>query len=360
MLTTFDRYVVRNVLSSFLLMMMVGFGLIILLDLLVNLDEFTDEGRVPVPVALQIVFDYYAFKLPLYFYQLAPAMLAFSAAFVLANVFRNNELTPLLAAGVPLWRMVVPISVCAAIVFPVMAVNREAIMPAWAAKVARKPHEATGAQLQRLRCVIDDRGATLSAEKLDVNGGRLVAPYLIEPVGADGSIALVQADAAEWNPNDRVWVLERGSRRVVSSGDQQQREVEPVDHMNFPLAPDELQLRQSAEWADLLSTRELRKLAANRNLASHESIMQFLILRFTEPVTNLVLLALAIPAFLSRERGNVITAAGKGLLWSGAFFAVTYVSRQLVDDVDTARIAAGLPIIIFGPLALLQFMNLRT
>lgn len=359
-LTVYERYLARNLIGSFIILLLVGFGMVVLLDLLFNLDNFTDDGRVPLPVALPAVIDYYLYKLPLYFYQLAPAVLAISAAFTLSNVLRNNELTPLLAAGVPLWRLIVPLSICAGLILPLLVGNRELLLPSVAAKVARKPNDATGVNAQRLRCIRDERGTTLSAEKLDAHKGRLVQPYWIEPATDDGSVGLVHADSAEWDPARREWRLERGERRIVSGDAQKQREVEFPNVLAFPLNPDEIVLRQATEWSDLLSTRQLKRLAANRSLPSHDSIVQSLILRFTEPLSYLVLLALAVPAFLTRERGNVIAAAGRALLWSGAFFAVSYVSRELVSDVKSAQLAAGLPLIVFGPLALLQLMNLKT
>lgn len=334
--------------------------MVILLDLLFNIDNFTDDGRLPLTTAIPAVIDYYLYKLPLYFFQLAPAMLALAAAFTLSQVLRNNELVPLLAAGVPLWRLIVPLSVCAAFVLPVLIANRELLLPSVAPKVARKPSDTTGLNAQRLRCIRDERGTTLTAERIEVQQGRLVQPYWIEPEDETGAVGIVHADLATWDAARREWRLERGERRVIRGDAQGHRELELCNVMAFPLPPDEILLRQSTEWSDLLSTPQLNRLAANRSLPNRDAIVQSLILRFTEPLSYLILLSLAVPAFMTRERGNVIAAAGRSLLWSGAFFAVSYVAREMVTDVKSAQLAAGLPLILFGPLALLQFINVKT
>lgn len=360
MLTTFDRYLVRSFLTSFAILLVVGFGLVILLDLLFNLDEFTDDGRIPLRTSLPMVVDYYLYRLPLYFFQLAPPVMTMAGAFTLGSVLRNNELTPLLAAGIPLWRLTVPLCVCAAIVVPMCVFNREVTLPFVAPKVARKHNDAVGSRVQRARCIRDERGATLSAQQLEVQPGRLTNPYLIEPAGADGAVGLVQADVARWDAPQQIWRLERGTRTLVGGMGREQLAAQPIDILPFRLSPEQLQLRQSAEWSDLLSTRQLKRLASQRALPNHSTVVQALVLRFTEPVGYVLLLALAIPAFLMRERRNVFAAAGTALLWSGAFFAVSQISREFVTDVKSAQLAAGLPIIVFGPLALLQLMNLKT
>ena len=360
MFLTIDRYVIRTFLGGFLILAGVGMGMYVLLDLLFNLDEFSGNGELPFTATVAAILDYYIYNLPLYFSQIAAPVMAISAAFTLGLIMRNNEMTALVAAGMPLQRLAIPIAWGVAFLLPVIMFNREYIIPSIAAKVARQRDDASGTHLRSVRCVRAVDGAVLTAPRLDVLAGRMEGVYFLLPPAADlHSQDLIQADAAQWDAQDRLWRLERGTKTRIAAGGDGGVDIQPIGVLPFTLAPEELLLRQSAEWSDLLSTPQLKRLA-RPGLPNYQAMVQSLILRITEPLSHLVLLALAIPAFLSRERHNVITAGSRALVWTAAFFAFTFVMRELVSDVQGAKLAAGLPIIVFGPLAFMQLLNVKT
>lgn len=364
MLLTIDRYIIKVFFNGFIILTAVGIGMYVLGDLLFNGDEFTGDGEIPTLQVLTSIIDYYFFNLPLYFSQLAPPMMAISASFTLGLLMRNNETTALVASGMPLQRLVIPIALCAAILLPTIVFNREIIIPRIAGKVARQRNDATGVRTQAARCIRDESGAVLTARKLDAKDGRIEGVYVIEPAAADGSISVVQADEANWDDGLAEWLLTRGVRKTFtapSNGGNSRIETAPVELLPMKLSPSEMTLRKSSEWSDLLSTRQLRRLARGRAVPNRSTIKQTLFLRFSEPLNHLILLALAVPAFLSRERKNVITAGGTAVLWTGLFYACSFVARELIGgDIQSAQIAAGLPIVIFGPLALVLLLNVKT
>lgn len=363
MFTTIDRYIMRSFFGGFFVLLGVGIGMYILLDLLFNLDEFTRDGTLPIETSLRAIFDYYRYNLPIYIGQIAAPAMAISAGFTLGMMMRNNELTPLVAAGVPLQRLAIPLALCAIVLLPLIVANREIIIPMVASKVVRDRPDTVAGNTQPARCVRDERGAVLTARELDVAAGRAAAVYFIEPAAEDGSVGVIQADAAIWDDRAEIWELERGARIQIGGGGEGARTAVVADatsRLPFRLSPEELLLRQSSEWSDLLSTQQLKELAKSRDLPNHSSILQSLILRFTEPLSHLILLALALPFFLTREKKNVIACAGQALLCTGLFFAFNFVSRELVTDIKSAQLAAGIPIIVFGPIALLLLLNAKT
>ncbi|MDX2198799.1 MAG: LptF/LptG family permease [Phycisphaerae bacterium] len=361
MFTTIDRYIMRSFFGGFFILLGVGIGMYVLLDLLFNLDEFTKDGEVPLLEALRAIIDYYGYNVPLYFSQLAAPLMAISAGYALGAMLRNNEQTPLVAAGMPLQRLLVPIGYCALLLVPVIFINREFVIPQIAPKLAREHDDTTAGHARAARCIRDARGNILTARQLDVAAGTLRGIAFVSAKTESGVVHLVQADAGVWDAEAKVWRLDRGSQlRVGGSGAADSLSATPIDTLPFSLPPEELLLRQSAEWSDLLSTRELGELVKNQQLPNRGTILQSLILRFTEPVSQLILLALAVPFFLTRERQNVINAAGWSLIASGLFFATSYIARELVSDPQSALLAAGIPIIVFGPVAVLLLLNVKT
>ncbi|MGE3181500.1 MAG: LptF/LptG family permease [Phycisphaerae bacterium] len=364
MLLTIDRYIIRVFFGGFVILVAVGMGMYVLGDLLFNGDEFTGDGEIPTSEVLISILDYYFFNLPLYFSQLAPPMMAVSAAFTLGLLMRNNETTALVASGMPLQRLVIPIAICAAILLPLIVANREIIIPRIAGKVARQRNDATGVRTQAARCIRDEKGAVLTARKLDPKSGVLEGLYLIEPATPEGNISVVQADQANWDAAANEWILTRGVRQTFTAPAENSLTsvaTAPVAVLSMKLSPGEMTLRKSSEWSDLLSTRQLRRLAKGKAVPNRNTIMQSLFLRFSEPINHLILLALAVPAFLSRERKNVITSGGTAVMWTGLFYVLSFVARELIGgDVQSAQLAAGLPIIIFAPLAFLLLLNVKT
>ena len=360
-----DRYVARAFVSGFVILMLVGVGLYVLTDVLLNTDEFTEDTSVPFLEVLRLMGDYYACNLPLYYSQLGGPLMAIAAAFTVGMMLRNNELTPLVAAGMPLQRLAVPIIACSVLLVGVWMANRELLLPRLAHKVARKHDDIVGQRTRDVRCARDSNNAILIAASFDPRQGRLERLFIIEPDDQRRPGNLVQADAATYDEQRGVWKLERGFRIHMYEPSSGQGlgppiEREYLDEYAFTLTPDELVLRRDSQWADLLSLKQLNALLQSRNLANRPTIDMSRHIRLTQPLLQWILLLLALPFFLVREPTNVLAAGGKALLVAGAFFMVAFVAQSVVKEEAYAALIAWIPILLFGPLAVLLLANVRT
>src|SRR4051794_10751799 len=113
-----DRYVLAAFLKNYLISFMVLVGLYILLDLVFNFDELIEVqtrggastgGGASFLAVLYVIFDYYFYQIFLIFAQLSGVIPVVAAAFTLVRLARFNELTAMLAAGIPLLRVAAPI-----------------------------------------------------------------------------------------------------------------------------------------------------------------------------------------------------------------------------------------------------------
>ncbi len=356
-----DRYVARTFLSGFVILMLVGIGLYVLTDLLVNIDEFTEDESLPFWEVLALMGDYYLCNLPLYYSQLGGPLMAIAAAFTLGVMLRNNELTVLVAAGMPLQRLAVPIVACSVLLVGVWMANRELLLPELAHKIARKHDDIIGQRIRGVHCARDNDNAILTANSFFPREGRLENLLIIEP----DAQALIEADAAVYNEQRGVWELERGVRRTMyapSDGEGLGPAIQPeyIDEYDFSLTPDDLILRRDSQWADLLSLHQLNALLQSRNLVNRPMIDMSRHIRLTQPLLQWILLLLALPFFLVREPTNVMAAGGKALLLTGAFFVVAFIAQSVVKEEAFAALVAWIPILLFGPLAVLQLANVRT
>ena len=68
-MSTIDRYLARTFVGSYALLLLVGIGLYVFSDVLVNLDEFTKDRTLSAGAVLLKMLDYYGYNVPLYYQQ---------------------------------------------------------------------------------------------------------------------------------------------------------------------------------------------------------------------------------------------------------------------------------------------------
>lgn len=358
-MNTISRYVARNFLSSYLILMAVGIGLWCVTSLLANIDEFIGDGTLSLGQMLWSIADYYLYNLPLYFSQLSDAIMTIAAAFTLGYMLRQNEMTALAAAGYPLRRVATPILLLSLLIVGLGAADREWLIPRLATKIARTFQDLRGERTEGIHCARDARNAELTAARFEPKTGSLYRVFIVERDASGRAGDLIEADAAHYDEPRKVWRLERGRRRPMDAGGGPTRPV-LIDEYPFQLTPEELALRRNSQWADLMSVQQMLRLLQSPNLASRPALVMSLHTRATQPLTQMILLLLAIPFFLSRQPESVLAVGGRALLVAGTFYAVVFVLQTIAQDETTAAAVAWAPIILFAPLALLLFANLRT
>ncbi|MFP4140807.1 MAG: LptF/LptG family permease [Planctomycetota bacterium] len=133
---TLDRYVIRSFLLAALLWFLILMSMRIVVDLLVNMDEFA-EGSRPIGEVISHIVTYYSYHSLVYFVELGGLILVAAAAFTLARMNHTNELTAILASGVSLYRVVLPMIVSAVVLSGLIVVDRELLIPRLASQLAQ-------------------------------------------------------------------------------------------------------------------------------------------------------------------------------------------------------------------------------
>jgi lipopolysaccharide export LptBFGC system permease protein LptF len=359
-MTIIDRYIAKNFLGGYFILLVAGIGLLITFDALANFDEFIEDKSASFLDVLATMADFYGYNLPMYASQLGAPLMGVAAAFTLGNMLRNNEMTALIAAGMPLQRLAAPILICTILVIALWAINKEFVIPEFAPKIARSHDDISGKRTEGVNFVRDPEQALLTAQRLDPRSGRLERLQIIVPNENGQYDRLIDADAATYDPQADTWRLERGRfvERAAAEFDEPFR-WQPVDEYAYGLTPEQLVLFQKSEWTELLSIRQMNALIATGRLPNLPVIVVSRHVRLTEPLIFFVLVMLTVPFFLNREPGNVLTGGAKAMAVSGAFLAVAFVAHNIISE-QGAVIRAWAPILCFGPLAVLQLANVRT
>jgi lipopolysaccharide export LptBFGC system permease protein LptF len=107
---------------------------------------------------------------------------------------------------------------------------------------------------------------------------------------------------------------------------------------------------------DYLSSGQLTELLRIPGMVDPVAVRLAKYVRFAEPLNNLILLLLVLPFILSRQR-NLKASAALAVLFGMSFFAFIYIARYIgLGDF----LGAFLPVLLFGPTAVLMLDSIKT
>lgn len=368
MLGVLDRYILRSLILNYGITLAVMISLYFVLDMFVNMDEFTEQGYPPLEVLANMA-DYYWPNLFMYFTQLSGVITLFACMSTIARLRTSNEVTAVLASGVSLYRLAAPIILFGLSTTTLHVACSELILPRVAHKLSRDHDDADGKNAYEVLFLPDRNGALLSASRFHPIEHDM-QNLLVMTRDEDGTvIQTLEADHAQWEPpNDRMpvgrWKLTRSrlTTRVFHDhaglGPREDKQVSFPAYYESNLGPREIQLRQAQGWVQFLSLRQLRDMLADET-ADVAAIVQTRHKRIAAPIVSVVLLLLGLPFFLDRSPANVLGDAGKCMIACGLCYVVTFVSQSIRQDAGSA-LPNWIPIFIFATVATVLIDRIKT
>ena len=143
MLKYIDRLLVVAYFKAYAVCLISLLSLYIVVDLFTNLDEFTHQHLGLLPT-MQYIGSYYGHQTAIIFDRLCEPIVLLAGMFTIAWMQRNNELLPLLSAGVSTRRVVVPVLVSACFMLGLAIINQEFIIPRIAHRLALPKDDPNG------------------------------------------------------------------------------------------------------------------------------------------------------------------------------------------------------------------------
>ncbi|GIK51081.1 MAG: hypothetical protein BroJett014_00540 [Planctomycetota bacterium] len=200
-MTRYDRYFLGVMAQSVLLVSALIATIFVVVDVLLNLDEFQRFENVARDVAL-----YYAFNLPPILYLLFPLIVVGSGLFALARIIRSRELLVLQASGVGPRRALAALFAGALVLALAGLALRELALPPLNAAQRESPVGAYEFRKGKRLTVRDDQGHAWFVRRYDLNAGLLQGVRILS---ADGR-TLVVAEEMTWSSGRGEWFAPRG------------------------------------------------------------------------------------------------------------------------------------------------------
>lgn len=362
-----DRLLTFSYVKSYVICLVSLLGLYIVVDLFNNIDDFTQVKGGLVPT-MHHVWDYYSTNTTLIFDRLSEAIVLLAAMFTIAWMQRNNELLPLLSAGVSTRRVVRPVLIAAFLMMFVNVANQELLLP-YAGSVQRgDPNYQKELQVE---------GAFDSNEVFLTGNKAVKATYTVEymtvvipPEIAPGMIITLTAEKATYVPDENRprtggWLLENVVPAELPVTTWSRTDVlQPMDPGKYFLYTTNLDFERLTEnrgWFRQDSTWELLHMLNTSDSNKLASIAVMFHTRLTRPLLGMILVVMGLSVILRDQNRNIFISAGFCLGICALFFLVGMLAKYLGDnEFLSPALAAWLPVLIFGPMAFVLFDAIHT
>jgi lipopolysaccharide export system permease protein len=361
-----DKYIAKNFLIGYAISFFVLIGLRIIVDLFVNIDEFTEHSGLGTVDIIKNIFIYYGLNSTLYFRDFAGFITVIAAVFSLGKMVRNNEFVAMMASGVSLKRVITPIIILALLLTVLLVMDQELIIPSQADKLVRSEDDLPGQESYDVWFIADSNGSLICSRRFDVATSTLQSPTILirkrsENLNIWQLDGKISADKAVYNPQTKKWDLVNGlfTRKEAAS------QARKIESFSTDITPKDIPVRRKSEYKTLLSSSQLAQLAAQktkiRDLAQLYSQRHF---RITEPVINLLMLMVCLPILICRDPKQMKSAVMISFIMAGACSMITFACKMLATEMVFDRVMPELwpwvPVFIFLPIAFIELDSMKT
>lgn len=372
MLTTFDRYLLNRYLYAVFGMFVAAWGLYVVVDGFTNIDiRGATEKSGPFKFLIQLA-SYYLYQSTMLFDLTGPTIAVLSVMITLALMLRQGEVHPVLAAGIPTYRLMWPFLIGVMLVNGLLIANQELLIPQIADRL-QGPRGETSKVARSVEPQYDPRWIFISGRELIPSERKIGNAEFRLPETLSASKHTLRAETAinyrASGNRPAGWLLKNVQPHPddLSLTDEGRRILIPRPNGNdlfliCDLTAEQLFKQNTAH--KYLSTVELiRRIQRPANTASvsiRGQIMQ-VHARFTRPVLMLLGMFLAFPLTVRREKDSLIANISLCMGTLGLVFGMWQGGQFLGQSaVMPAELAAWAPLILGGSLSAWLTGILRT
>lgn len=362
-----DRLVFGTFVKAWVVCFVSMVALYVVIDAFNKLDDFLQAAKALKQPVATVAGKYYAHQLLLIFDRLCGIMLLLAAIFTLSWMQRNNELMPLLAAGIPMRRVLVPVLAGTLLFLSVSVINRECVIPQIAEQLQNPAADPQGEASRMVKGTYEPNGILIEG-RAAFPKDRLVVEFAVTaPEKLAGTLCYIKAKEARYIPPGPEspsggWLLTETTPKELPPW--KEPVLTMIDPGKFFLKTEQVDfalLTRGKNWyqfADTLTLyHELQRFGAG-HLAPLAVQWH---LRLITPLLTLLMVAMGVAMILRDHNRNMFINVGMCLGFAAAFYVLCYVARYLGEqEYLTPALAAWLPVLAFGPVGLAALDGIKT
>ncbi len=363
-----DRLLLRSFLKSYAICLVSLLTLYVVVDLFTNLDDYTDNHH-GLRDVLEHIAIYYGYQVTKIFNSLSEVIVLLAATFTVALVQRNNELLPLLSAGVPTRRVVTPIIAGACLMIALSAANQELLIARFGMNLLHDRDDPKGEKKIIVQGAFEPNGIHIDGSVATPKGMLVEKFHVNIPENIAGSSVELQAAEArylpkvEGQPRSGGWLL-TGTTPETLVANFRHADLEMIDPGKYFLKTHEVDfdtVTRTRTWFVYASTIQLWQELSKPESTRLASMAVLFHTRLTRPLLGVILVIMGLSVILRDQNRNVFISAGLCLLLCGLFFAAQFACKSLGDsEYVSPAFAAWLPVLFFGPFCFAMFDAIHT
>jgi lipopolysaccharide export system permease protein len=358
-----DRYVVKTFFTVFLTALVVFTVSIVTIDFFTRLTDFqNDDALKGTELAtysrIGLIARFYLAYLPSIIKDMLSFVSVAAGMFTVTHMLRNNEVQPVLAAGVSARRLFLPVFCCGIVIaaghlafqeYVVPSLNREQIT---VKRMFAGNFDSEEKNVPHLR---DGKGTVTRASSYNFEDQSLKGVVVSRPWVGTGFeswyVDRLEPDGDGWRAGAPVHVQPAG---VASVGRTLPAGV-PVD---IGVTPDEVEALASIHGTAELSLTQLQALA--RKFPERRNLQVAVQKQIARPLTSFVLLLVGIPILLGFGR-TLVAGAAVAFGVSASYYFLEIFLTSLGDRGEIpAAVAVWFPLALYLSLGLARLLTVRT
>ncbi len=365
---TYDRYLLRSFFYTFAVCFTATFGLVAVIDLFENLDELLRQnGNNGTASLLRLILTLNSYRSILFLDRAGPALTVITVMTVLILLQRSGELHPLLAAGIPMYRILRPVIFSAVAINGLLMFNQEFLVPRVAFLEHELSHKNDPSQSSVESLTDHQTRISIDGDKVIVAERTIEKPVFVLPSPSlVNEITILEAETAKYYPakhgEPAGWLLRNVStpplsdvsRNLTDEGHKlvwvrrNARDVFVVSAITC----DQLFKRSSSFTS--LSTPELldRIRCPAFGLVSVNRLVLYLHSRFLQPLMNVIAVLLTVPLMVRRESPGLVADSSLCGFVLAVVFGLTQGFQSLgASHLLAPELAAWGPVVVGGTLS---------
>ena len=385
---TLDRYVIKGYVASYCVCAFALIGLYILVDAFAVTSKLirhaTSAGGIAVTVPV-----YAFYKVPVFFYQISPYITLMGAMFAMVRLMRQNELIPIKAAGISVYRVLAPIFVISILFGAATGVAQEYVIPGLRQRIEnldKSVHDRYADYLDNI-WKKDENGSTFfikayriserQAHKIDITRFYEGTTFAQDMIHAETAAWKRGPDGVErwylsggtyhrYGRNNMTlpgWPREIGKDGLVVVRNQVDVEDDADDGILYfvsDLTYKEIEESQPEDYS-LMATSSLYDLTGRYREQAPPALTVAIQKRFSWPAAGVLLLMLGLPFALRWQTRTRFVGVGICIAVCAAFFIVDMICEQLgaVGSLN-AYASAWLPTVLFAAVGFFVLEGVRS
>jgi len=362
-----DRLVILAYVRSFFLCMISLLSLYIVIDLFTNLEAFFPK-ELSIWQGMANVGTYYFYRSVQVFDRLCEAMVLLAGMFTVAWMQRNNELLPLLSAGVPTRRVLRPVLIGAVLVMGAGVANQELLIPRIAPQLMMERTDFNGSKEQQVQACYDSSGIHLEGYSARRSGYRVSDFSCTIPDKQGNGLVHLSAKEARYiapshEPYSGGWLLTNTVPDKVDGWDNPRlaRMIDPGKWFVYTRSTSFDTMTRNSSWYMLFSTTKLHDLLHTSDSRRMDAVAVLFHIRMTRPLVGMLLVCMGLSVILRDSNRHVFISAGLCVVLCTVFYAAVYGCKFLGDhELLAPALAAWLPVLTFGPVVFVMFDSIHT